>query len=255
MTCIFLLAAMSCNTKNPTQQSNPIVKDSIQKDTVAALPQADVTDNQKYFTTTDSGMIWNDAGDTLKYAKADFNKIIKEHSEFFSDYPQSPEVENACHCTEPNSEFSSEVGTDVYYMFYTFYVRKLHTEGKFPEVRKKLTSIYSNINKLFQNISRGGSYFGHMESRIPAFVEFSMKNYIDYEEFKNKHYDISKQKSLFIQVLQQELIDETHAYAFLSASRQQAQINDLSKIIVDIEKEITDKYILNQAQRFRYGQY
>jgi hypothetical protein len=192
----------------------------------------------------------------LKYAQAEFNNIIHRHPEFFEDFPQSPEVQYAAHGTDPEGEFSSEVGNDVYCMFYTFYLRKLHTQQQYPDIRKKLNNIFANINKVLETVNRGGTYYGHMESRVPAFAEFWLKNYIDDNEANNrKGYDFAFQKSLFIQLFRQEMTDETNASTFIPAAERKKQIADLNQIISAIEQDLSSRFYLQAAERFRYGQY
>ncbi len=49
-------------------------------------PQIKKVDNSKYHTQLDTIQITTELGDTLKYAKNDFNNIVDKHPEFFEEY-------------------------------------------------------------------------------------------------------------------------------------------------------------------------
>ena len=48
-------------------------------------------DNSKYITHLDTILIATEIGDTLKYTKTEFNKIVNTHTEFFEEYPVNPD--------------------------------------------------------------------------------------------------------------------------------------------------------------------
>ena len=174
---------LSCNNQpNKVEEENFAEKET----------QTNKFDNSKYYTQQDTILIATEIGDTLKYAKIDFNNIVDKHTEFFEDYPKNPD--QAYFNDMDKEEFNSEVGQDVYYVLYAYFLKQRNGVEEFAQQRQKLINIYSNINSLFGHFQYGGTYFGHQSSRILGYAEYSIYLLPKSKDDISKTYDITKQK-------------------------------------------------------------
>jgi len=78
------------------------------------------SDSSKYHTTEDSVLITTEIGESLKYSKVEYNLIVDNHPEFFSDIVQDPDA--SYYCTSDKNGFESELGKDEYYMLYAYFL-------------------------------------------------------------------------------------------------------------------------------------
>ena len=244
---ISIFVLLSCNNQ-PTQ---PDIKQSF--DAVTQVDKSNKPDNSKYHTKLDTVIIASERGDTLKYAKSDFNSIVDKHPEFFKTYPENPD--QAYYNESDKVEFGSEVGQDNYYELYAFFLKQMNGSEKYAQQRKKLLNIYSDINLLFEHFEYGGTYFGHQSRRISGYVEYSIfllpKKKADIE----KTYNIAKQKEFYIRSLRQ-LIDDESKIDFNTLGVNKIQRNkELNKLVDDLDRLITDNFYLRRALEFHYGHY
>lgn len=237
---------MSCN--NPTKQTDG----TIHADTTKQISTDPPKDNSKYYTTKDTLLIATETDDTLKYGKDEFNHIVDNHPELFSEYSQDPD--QSYYCNAYKIDFESEVGQDTYYVLYAYLLK--HKNGVDNSVmRKKLIEIYTNINSLFQRFQYGGTYFGHQYSRILAYAEYSVYLYSQNKDNIEKNYDITKQKGLYIQSLRQLIEDESKIDNESLGQEKIERTKELNKIVDDLNKLITDIFYLRRTQEFHYRHY
>lgn len=241
---IILIVFLSCN--NPHKK----VENTIVADTDIKIEEAD---NSKYYTQQDTIVISFETGDTLKYSKNDFNKIVDRHPEFFEDYPNNPD--QAYFNSNDKKEFASEVGQDSYYGLYAYFLKQKNGAKRFAQQRQKLIDIYSNINSLFEHFQYGGTYFGHQSSRILGYAEYSVYLLPKTKNDISKTYDITKQKELYIKSLRQLIEDESKIDFNTFGQEKINQTQKLNKIIDKIDRLITDIFYLRRAQEFQYEHY
>ena len=222
-------------------------------DTSIHLSQTAHGDKSTYYTTKDTLLITTETGDTLKYSKEEFNTIIDNHPELYSDNTQDPDP--TYHCNADKKGFNSEVGQDEYYMLYAYFLKQKNGIGKYTERRSKLIDIFSNINSLFGSFQYGGTYFGHQASRILGYAEYSVYLYKYYENDLTKTYDISKQKDVYIKSLRQLIDDESKIDSATSEQEKIKRKKELNAIVDKIDKTITDNFYLRRAQEFHHVHY
>jgi len=245
---ISLFGLLGCNSR--TQQSDK--KEPFA--TAAKVEHIIKIDNSKYYATVDTLIIATEIGDTLKYAKAEFNEIIDKHPELVSDNVQNPD--QVYHCSGEKEGFNSEAGQDGYFMLYAYFLKNKNGDIKYSERRKKLIDIFSNINSLFGHFQYGGTYFGHQQARILGYAEFSIYLYKENETYGiSKTYDITKQKELYIKSLQQLVSDESKIDFNSIGQKKMERAKELNRIVDDIDKAITDNYYLRRTQNFHFGHY
>ena len=238
------IGLLSCNNQ-PKQVDKTTIANTDTKTTKV--------DNSKYYTQQDTILIATEIGDTLKYAKADFNNIVDKHTEFFEEYPDNPD--QAYFNDNDKEEFGSEVGQDNYYALYAYFLKQKNGVKEFAQQRQKLIDIYSNINSLFRHFEYGGTYFGHQSRRILGYAEYSIYLLPKNKDDISKTYDITKQKELYIKSLRQ-LIDDESKIDFNTLGQEKIErTKKLNKIVDELDKLITDNFYLRRAQEFQYGHY
>ncbi len=238
------IAFLSCNNQ----------PNKVEIENVAEIEtQTNKFNNSKYYTNQDTIFIATEIGDTLKYAKNDFNNIVDKHTEFFEEYPKNPD--QAYFNDNDKEEFGSEVGQDNYYVLYAYFLKQKNGLKEFAQQRQKLIDIYSNINSLFGHFEYGGTYFGHQSSRILGYAEYSIYLLPKNNENISKTYDITKQKELYIKSLRQ-LIEDENKIDFNTLGQEKIErTNKLNKIVDELDKLITDNFYLRRAQEFQYDHY
>lgn len=251
---ISVCTLLSCNNRTKLSDKKPSIEPAPTVETPANTQAPHKIDNSKYYTTLDTLIIPTEIGDTLKYAKDEFNKIIDDHPELVSDYTQNPD--QTYHCYGEKDPFNSEAGQDGYFMLYAYFLKNKNAGQPYSERRKKLIDIFSNINSLFSHFEYGGTYFGHQYARILGYAEFSIYLYKQNEKYGNsKTYDITKQKKLYIQSLRQLISDESTIDFNALGKKKIERTRQLNKIVDEIDKAITDNFYLRRTQDFHYGHY
>ncbi len=211
--------------------------------------------NSKYYTKLDTVMITTSVDDTIKYNKKNFNELIDKHPEFFQDFPENPD--KFYFCFGNSAEFGSEAGQDYYYTLYTYFLKQRNGFEKYTEQRSTLIHIFSNINSIFGHIAYGGTYFGHQQKRIPAYAEYLIFLLSLDQEKANSldHYNISKQKKLYIQSLRQVIEDENKINIETVGQNKIDRLKKMNALVDEIDHLITNPYYLHYAQYFHYQYY
>lgn len=242
----FILVFLSCNNQQKTSENK------VQIDTIINSIETQNNDHSKYYTTKDTIIILTEVGYTLQYPKYKFNEIIDNHSEFFNEIQLEPD--NAYQCN--NDDFGSESGKDVYYILYSYFLKQRNGIEEYAGQRKKIIDIYLNINRLFQQLNYGGTFFGHQISRILGYAEYSVYLLKENNDAKLKSYNINKQKSLYLKSLRQLIDDEIKIDNITLGHKEKVKrAKDLNIIVDDLDKQITDVFYLRIAQEFHYRYY
>lgn len=221
---------LSCNKLRKQPGITP------QVDTTTLVSTRKQPDRSKYYTTKDTVIIPIETGDTDTYSKAEFNHIVDTHPEFFSNEVRHPDL---AYYGADKEGFNSEAGQDGYYVLYAWFLKQRNSINKYAERRKKLISIYENINELFEQVQHGGTYFGHQSWRIIGYAEYAVSIYKHNERNISETYDISEEKELYIKSLR-----------LLAAHNKER-----NKIVNNISQAITDIFYLQRAQEFQYSNY
>lgn len=207
--------------------------------------------NQLFYTAKDSVLINKDLN--IYVSKQEYNEIIDKCPEFFEDHFSSPDQ---MYDSKPSSlEFGSEVGQDSYYLFYAHFLQKKYREEDYSELRENLSSIYSDLNYIFKELNQGGTFYGHMGARIPAYVEYSVYLY----HLTNKdfivNYDINTQKKIFTNLLKQIIFDRLNHGENIHANSKKYLQKKLIDQVDRIEKRIVNSFYLAQTHMFYVENY
>ena len=213
-------------------------------------------DHEKYYITKDSVLLASFEKDIVYVLKEDFNEVVKNHPEFFTEYPTDPEKTYAENSDE---QFTSEVGQDDYYLYYAYFLRNTNEMYKidddFDHQRNKIMIIYTRLNKMFSLLNGGGPGYMHLYRRTFGEAEYAVYLYaLTRKDFTVK-YDISKQKDLFKQTLQQIVTGRLENTFDIHETEKPELKKELFTLIKEIDYEITDSFYLAQAQQFYYNNY
>ncbi|THD34024.1 hypothetical protein [uncultured Flavobacterium sp.] len=226
---IFLFIAVSCKDQTPIK-SNSLPEDKT-KDTI----------------------IYTSWSDTITTTTAELKKV----SDNFSTSTIAINPDQAYYCDDNLGSFNSEVGKDQYYILYAHLLQKRNGIEKYDDLRTKLTDIYQNINSLFGDLQHGGTYFGHQNSRIFGYVEYSIYLYSRSKDNFEKNYNIEKQKQIYIASLRQLIDDELSIDTNTFGEEKAKRRKKLNQTVDSLEKLISDIFYLRRAQQFQseYYQY
>ncbi|WP_461787767.1 hypothetical protein [Pedobacter sp.] len=239
-----IIGLLSCNAQ-PKQ---------VDKNTLAITATKTIeANNSKYYTQQDTILIATEIGDTLRFAKQDFNKIVDEHPELFQEFPAHPD--KLYYRFVNGLDFGSEQGQDIYYALYAYFLKQKNGITKYAKQRHNLIEIYSRINALFENLQYGGTYFGHQQMRILGYTEYSIFLYPKEKNELEKTYDITKQKELYIKSLRQLIADESKIDFETIGQKKVERTKKLNKIVDELDSLITDNFYLRRTQEFHYSNY
>lgn|SRR5690606_35584609 len=188
--------------------------------------------------------------------KARFIELIH----FLNDpYPVEPDlayekaIDNCSGYSDVVTYIDSEAGKDDFYKCY-FEFLKIKNGVDQEEKREKLISIYSSLNRINSMIRDGGTYFGHMDYRIPAYAEYSVYISIDNDYFE-KQYSIENQKKLFIESIEQHISDDESVNFNYLPKEKEGRKKDFDNQVKKLDSLITDYFYLRMAQEFNYSHY
>jgi hypothetical protein len=259
----FLFLGCSQRQTNDKNTSN---SDTSKKLTEAKieLPQ-NKFDRARYHTDKDTVYIFSQSKDTLKFSKEEFNDIVDNFPELTSLNTQNPDTAYNSKILvdlidssgkRKHISFGSEAGQDNYYIVYAYFLKQKNGIAKYSLRRKKLFEIYNTLNSLFGNLNYGGTYFGHQYSRIEGYAEFSIYWYRHYEDYFDRPYDITKQKTFYIGGLKQLILDEEQIDNNTIGRKEKAERRkELFDKIKILDKQITDNFYLRMAQSFQSDYY
>lgn len=210
---------------------------------------------EKYYTTQDSVLLASFEEDIIYVLKDDFNDVVSKHPEFFIEFPTDPEKTYAKNSDE---QFMSEVGQDDYYLYYAYFLRNMNEVYKiddFNHQRNKIMIIYTRLNSMFSLLDGGGPGYMHLYRRTFGEAEYTVYLYaLTRKDFTVK-YDISKQKDLFKQTLQQVVNNRLENTFDIHETEKSELKKELFALISEIDSQITDSFYFTQAQQFYYNNY
>ncbi|MDR6565767.1 hypothetical protein MRBLMN1_000677 [Chitinophaga ginsengisegetis] len=204
--------------------------------------------------TGDTLLLAND-GDSLVMSKEDWDNITKYYPELLhQDFPESPGLLYAAHSRQ-SIYFDSEAGKDWYYQVYGFFLKRQNGAAKYAVTRKKLDNLFRFLNTLYGRLHCPfGTYYGHREERISGYVEYSVYLYTLYESNSTIQGNIAAQKKLYIAMLRQVIADEMEVDND-AVDCAMGRKKELLALVTQIDRLITDKFYLRQAQSFQYATY
>lgn len=188
--------------------------------------------------------------------KDDFNDVVSKHPEFFIEFPTDPEK---TYVKNSDEQFMSEAGQDDYYLYYAYFLRNTNEVYKidddFKHQRNKVMIIYTRLKRMFSLLDGGGSGYMHLYRRTFGEAEYTVYLYALTRKDITVTYNISKQKDLFMQTLQQVVTDRLESTFDIHESEKPDLKEEFFALINEIDFQITDSFYLTQAQQFYYNNY
>lgn len=211
---------------------------------------------EKYYTTKDSVLLASFEEDIVYVSKDEFNDVVSKHPEFFVEFSTDPD---RTYAENVDGNFSSEVGQDNYYLFYAYFLRNTNEMYKidddFNDQRNKIMIIYTGLNRIFSLLDGGGTGYMHSYRRTFGEAEYAVYLYaLTRKDFTVK-YDITNQKNLFKQTLEQVVNDRLGNTFDIHETEKPALKEEIFALISEIDSQITNSFYLTQAQQFYYNNY
>lgn len=150
-------------------------------------------------TELDTVYISKDPLVKLYYLKSEYNEIVMQRDEFFSDIFKNPDLtyENYLK-TNYDNRFISQFGADSYYQCYAYFLKKRYNSKAYDDLRSKLADLYHSVNKAYSIMAKGGSSFAHNIPRIYAYVEWDIYNHYVLNTFdENNSSNFQAEKELY----------------------------------------------------------
>ena len=198
-------------------------------------------------TELDKVYISKDSLVTLCYLKSEYNEIVMQRDEFFSNVFEDPDMTYKKYLNANNdNRFISEFGIDSYYQWYAYFLNKKYNSEAYSNKRSKLVELYQSINKAYAIMARGGSGFAHNIPRIYAYVEWDIYNhYVLNNLDENSAINFLAEKELYI--------DSNNKILKLDKFRN----NETLKLLLDsthkkIENEFYLKHVIKFQERFHH---
>jgi hypothetical protein len=264
--CLTVLVISGCKHKPfPVQNTPPV--DTVQEVVKPRIVLFNQKRNpNKYHTQKDSVYIVTESDETMKYTRDEFNSIIDSFPELYSDnvvYPDSAYLNRRLGFNLIDSlgedhmiSFSAEAGTDGYYMLYAWFLKNKNGIQQHAARRKKLLEIYRALNNLFGSLYYGGTYYGHMYSRIEGYAEYDIYRYIHNKAIFVNPPNFRQQKAQFMRALKENIGTEIYRDAnLITDTDKRERLLELQKDVSILNKEITDYYFLETARAFRKDSY
>ncbi|MCS3795556.1 hypothetical protein [Niastella sp. OAS944] len=264
--CLTVILLFGCKHKPlAPQNTSPVDTTKQPVKTKIALPASKVERN-KYHIDKDTVYIRTSYGDTIIYSREQFNDIIDNFPELYSPEVTNPDSTFASGKiwvnlidslgNDKTITFGSEQGQDRYYILYAWFLKNKQGIAKYAVRRKKLLDVYRTLNHIFGRLNYGGTYFGHQYARIEGYAEFAVYWYNHTPEFFERPYDISKQKTHYIEGLKQLIRDEVSIDENLFTEEdRRKRVNELFREVNHLNKLITDIFYLRMAKSFQIEKY
>ena len=264
--CLTVIVLFGCKHKPLPQQNTPPA-DTVQKVVEPRIALMNQKRNpNKYHTQKDTVYIVTESDETMTYSREEYNSIIDSFPELYSDnavYPDSAYVNRRLGFNLIDSlgeehmiSFASELGADGYYMLYAWFLKNKNGVQQHAARRKKLLEIYRSLNSLFGSLYYGGTYYGHMYSRIEGYAEYDIYRYIHKKALFVNPPDFRKQKAQFMLALKESIGTEINKDAYLiTDTDKRERLLELQKDITYLNRDITDYYFLEMARAFRKDSY
>ena len=128
-------------------------------------------------------------------------------------------------------------------------------DDDFEHQRNKIMIIYTRLNRIFSLLDGGGTGYMHSYRRTFGEAEYAVYLYaLTRKDFTVK-YDITKQKELFKQTLQQIVSDRLGSTFDIHETEKPELKKQLFALINEIDYQITDSFYLTQTKQFYYSSY
>jgi hypothetical protein len=213
-------------------------------------------------------IVLKDNYERFKYEDA-FNHVMKNYKKsklenYFNIYPElnlsnvlpPEELYGICedkYYSKIEFPFSSEAGEDNFYLIYASVLEKRNGVENYARERENIIRIYQDLNDIDVLLAGGGSYYGHMESRIYGIAEYDLYKVINNIDLIDSSFDFSQAKVNYLKKIKKEVMkylkSETEGYIFVYGDKKSFYKACL-KILTRLDNNIKSYKSLHYAISF-----
>ena len=202
----------------------------------------------------DSVYISETPGVQFRVHKDQYNAFVAARAEFFSAVPENPD---STYYSALNSfeeiTFTSEIGQDTYYLWYTYFLKKRYAHDNYEAEREKLLELYNSINDIFAIIARGGTFFSHNKPRIQAYAEWDIYNHLVLKRAIHiSESDFKKEKEAFIE-RNRRILESSDSFKYWDSFTEEgrkATLQELQALFESLSEKIDTPYYLSCVLKF-----
>jgi len=192
----------------------------------------------------------------LKYfvLRDEYNKIVEQRKEFFSDTVSDPDFTYYSNYDSfEETTFTSEIGQDTYYLWYTYFLKKRYAHDNYEAEREKLLELYNSINDIYAIIARGGTFFSHNKPRIQAYAEWDIYNHLVLKRaIPISESDFKSEKEAFIE-RNHRILESSESFKYwdsFTKEGRKATLQELQALFESLSKKIDTPYYLSCVLEF-----
>ena len=179
---------------------------------------------------------------------SDIKSALKEYPKL-RDLPTREVAFDRCPPAEDSKKSIAESDLDKIYVFLS---RQKYNSPEHQKVRKELTNAFMTINGIYWENAHGGTGFGHMYESIPVYVEEEVANY---ELSDEDDPDYMQEKIYYIKMLKAEMAAKEAVDFELTEKDKKESYAKVYKMIIQLEKEISSRFLLQAVRRFHFTKY
>lgn len=181
--------------------------------------------------------------------KEEYNKIVQQRKEFFSDTVYDPDFTYYSNYDSfEEITFTSEIGQDTYYLWYTYFLKKRYAHDNYEAERENLLELYNSINDIYAIIARGGTFFSHNKPRIPAYVEWDIYNHLVAKRaVPISDSDFELEKEAFIE-RNRKMFESSNSFEYwgsFTEEERKATLQELQVLFVSLSEKIDTPFYLS----------
>ena len=202
-----------------------------------------------FYTSVDTVII-----NEIKFSKKEFNKIIDNFPRLYQNEVLHPNSLYNSEFTNPhfaesygqNISFDSDAGKDHYFVLYAHFLKFKNKGTRFENLRKHLKNSYDIINTFFERLNRGGTFYPHQSSCIPAYVEYDIYQLNHSNRLPEFTKKTRAERFEFIEDLKKQIENESKMVD-MSCEFENEKISDL---VNRLNEAIVNDYVLFKTKIF-----
>ena len=219
-----------------------------------------LSETQPQHVVRDSTIRIGDSVIGMEYTREEYRIIKDSFPELQNAHPASPDstYKDSKRAIKGNTalNFNSETGQDAYYLLYTHFLRQQYRLDTFCARRQQLNDVYQIINSIYQQLQYGGTYFGHQCARIYAYVEYTVYQYAENQQFSSQGDNFIIQKRAYIASLKKMIADRERVDNNTFDPKEKLQREkEFAERVSKLDRLITDSFYLNNVRKFQQEYY
>lgn len=150
-------------------------------------------------------------------------------------------------------DFENEAGHDDFLLIYSYYLKLKNNGSQMAKIRKHLGKIYELVQSVLCELNGGGSGFGHLFLRIPAYIEYDVYQYENPVENNPNNFKLEKD-SLFKQ-LETRMLSDLDNNVFYPIQQRSSLRNSISKKLKALSALLINFFYYSKGVQFIQSNY